>query len=108
MLCEMRIHFADVQAEIAKGSRADEKRVKEAMRAASAVAKDLAPYFHARLSAVQVDQSHTLDLTKCTDEQLQWLIEIRRTQQLPAPGDDPDGDASGGGSSGSGNNGSWH
>lgn len=68
MLEEMRLHYAAYGREIAK-KKPDWAKAEAALAKAREAAKDAAPYFHARLSAVA--QSTTpLDLSNATDEEL--------------------------------------
>ncbi|MGV1787359.1 MULTISPECIES: hypothetical protein [Agrobacterium] len=71
---------------------------KNDLDAAASIAKDAAPYMHAKLASVQHTGRgggpiQTVDLTNASEEQLNALEEV--FGPLAGPGDDDEGDTSG-------------
>jgi hypothetical protein len=81
LLQGLGFYQAQINAELAKGAKADQSKIAAALAAGKDFAKDAAPYCHSRLGSIEHSGRNggpitTLDLTKVPDEQLSVLEAI--------------------------------
>ena len=95
LLNGMGYYQAQIEAELAKGGKADGDKIAASFTAGRDFAKDAAPYCHSRLGSIEHSGPNkgpisVVDLTKASDDQIRALEAI--FGPLAESGDDDEGD----------------